>query len=339
MSQLGLDARDRWVGAFVIGSLGVLLLVTFLLVQRQHIFVERQRYWTLFDDAKGLAVQSPVRISGIEVGKVSAVELTADNKVRVEFSVLRKYANRMVRDSVSGALHHVPASGDGTRVALPGGLSLEALFPVGNGLSIIPGDPQNPRVEPGGFVAAQYQPGLMASLKDSGLLDRMRAIVDEAALLLGRVNDPQGPFWQSLDNLQNLSEQAQSGQGILGEVMQPQSPLYKKVQSSLNSLEASMRHVQRSTTSIENVTSDVEGKMQQVQLLVDNLEKFSQDAALAGRGLRRFADQSEKIPPLTRDAIINLNGRIDDLGVMISNIKKTMPFGLGKSVGEDTRRR
>lgn len=335
MSQIQLDARDRWVGAFVLGSLFVLLLVTFLLVQRQQIFVERQHYWTLFDDAKGLAVQSPVRISGIEVGKVSAVYLTADNKVRVDFTVLKKYADRMVADVPATETTQHKMRANGTRIALPGGLSLEAFFPVGNGLVIVPGNRKNPRIAEGGFVSAEHQAGLMTALKNSGLLDRMRSIVDEAALLLGRVNDPNGAFWQSLDNLQNLTEQAQSGQGLLGEVMQARSPLYKKVQSSLTSLETSMQQVQRSTASIETVTSDVESKMVQVQTLVDNLEKFSQDAAKAGQGLRRFADESEKVPPLTRDAIINLNGRIDDLGVMIRNIKKTMPFGLGQGEAKD----
>lgn len=64
------------VGAFVVAGLGMLALAIFLLGE----FSLEKRYavYVLFDDLTGLSVKAPVRLAGVEVGRVTAIELAGN---------------------------------------------------------------------------------------------------------------------------------------------------------------------------------------------------------------------------------------------------------------------
>ncbi len=334
MQPFRIRHADRVVSSFLLAVLLVVVVVVFLVVKRQDLFVERVPYWTVFADGEGLKVGSPVRIAGIEVGKINRVQLTAEDRVRVEFEILAAYTDRLVADlpgtDCSSSFDRPESCG--SRLRSPSGLGLGTLFPGGGGLVVEVGQRSNPAIASGNFVPSVAEVGIMARLERAGVLEQLRAIVDETSLMLARLNNPDGPLWKSLGNLERVTAQAQSGQGVLGELMQPRSPLYSKVQASLDSLQKSMAQVESSTAHVEQVTGGVEQKMAQVQALIDNLEAFSKDARAAGQGLKRFADESEKVPPATREAIVNLNERIDDLGAILRGLKKTIPFGLAEDV-------
>jgi len=330
MHAFRLRHADRIVSIFLLAVLSVLIVVAVLVVKGQELFAERVMYWSIFDSAEGLTAESPVRIAGLDVGKITKVELTDDDRVRVELEILQRYTDRLVADAdgLDCNKSFDRPKGCGSRLVSPGGLGLGAIFTGGAGLVIQVGQRDNARIAPGGYVPSEAEEGIMARLEREGLLEQLREIVSQASLMLARVNAPEGPFWKSLYNLEQVTSQAQSGEGVLGELMQPQSPLYRKVQASLSSLQKSMAQVENSTTHIQEVTGGVQAEMGKLTALISNLEKFSNDAAEAGRGLKRFAIESQKVPPATHEAIVNLNQRIDELGEVIRSIKKGIPFGL-----------
>ena len=67
-------ARDIRVGLFVAGGIALLTLVLFLLGQERRFFEQPIYLKALFPNVAGLKVGAPVRLAGVDVGIVSAIE-------------------------------------------------------------------------------------------------------------------------------------------------------------------------------------------------------------------------------------------------------------------------
>jgi phospholipid/cholesterol/gamma-HCH transport system substrate-binding protein len=91
---------EQIVGALIIASLGALVLVVVLLGGRQRWFAKDYLYTTYLDSAAGLSRNMAVSLRGFTIGNVRAFDLTAENRVRVIFSVYDTYQNRVREGSV-----------------------------------------------------------------------------------------------------------------------------------------------------------------------------------------------------------------------------------------------
>src|SRR5215217_1780394 len=78
------------VGIFVLVSLAVFLGVIYTLGAE-------------FTDVGGLQAGATVRLAGVQIGRVSAVDLPAQpgGKVRVEMKIAKQFADRIRKDSVA----------------------------------------------------------------------------------------------------------------------------------------------------------------------------------------------------------------------------------------------
>lgn len=73
-----------WLGVFILGGVAMIVLGIFVLGSREKIFEETFRLHTYFDDVAGLRTGAPVRLSGIDIGIVEAINLPAQPGGRVE---------------------------------------------------------------------------------------------------------------------------------------------------------------------------------------------------------------------------------------------------------------
>src|SRR5690606_15409367 len=94
------------VGFFV--SLGLVLLMVFIFVLggERGLLSKQSRYSVSFHSVDGLKPGSPVRLAGVEVGKVTAIRFfddPADPRVRVEMNVLARYADRLRENSTTAS--------------------------------------------------------------------------------------------------------------------------------------------------------------------------------------------------------------------------------------------
>ena len=85
-------------GLFVSLGLVVLALAIFVLGERQQLFSRRYEIHAMYDDVSGLQEGAFVRISGINVGTVSRIDIpdSANARVRVTFKI-RGDASRLIR--------------------------------------------------------------------------------------------------------------------------------------------------------------------------------------------------------------------------------------------------
>src|SRR4051812_37328869 len=89
------------VGIFVLVSLAVFLGVIYMLGARARLFEARYTLAAEFTDVGGLQPGATVRLAGVQIGRVSAVELPAQpgGKVRVEMKIAKQFADRIRKDS------------------------------------------------------------------------------------------------------------------------------------------------------------------------------------------------------------------------------------------------
>ena len=94
--------RDLRVGALTLAALALLAVAILTIGQRQQVFVRHTRYQTSFTNVTGLQTGAAVRLSGVDVGFVEAIELPTDpeqNRIAVRFSVDADYTERIREDS------------------------------------------------------------------------------------------------------------------------------------------------------------------------------------------------------------------------------------------------
>lgn len=346
---------DRIVAAFLLVAIAATSAVLVVVARNQGLFVRRLHYRTVFKDGGGIRAETPVKIAGIEVGTVRAVRLTDDDQVEVEFEVFESYANRLVQDP-PGDLCKRKAAVDvlldekekqteekrkelcGSRIAvsLPAGLGafLQA------GLEIKVGNRKNPVYEEGSFIPAEESEGLnelLARLQREGIVQNARDIVVQIDTLLRNFNDEEGPIQQTLQSVAAVTAKAAAGKGLVGEITTDNSPTQKKVNEAIAKLDRSLAEIEKASQDVALLTSGVSKRTDDIDRFITNLEKFSVQAKEVGSDLKVFAEDSKKIPPDVREAVKNLDERIDDLGVILKGLKKTFPFNLGEEPKDEPR--
>src|ERR1017187_3154470 len=166
--------------AAVLGTMVYLLTGGSLLEQRAQIYL-------YIPDATGLEKGSPVRVDGIDVGKVSAVELTGSNRpdriVRVTLSVTRERLGNFTADAVAQ-------------------LSADTL--VGDQFVDVTSGTGAQAIRDGGELIYKIQPELVKSLDLTQFTQELR-VVDVTLTDLEQGRSQFGKFFQSTDFYNDLS--------------------------------------------------------------------------------------------------------------------------------------
>ncbi len=97
-------SREYKVGAFVLAGMVALGGVTFMIGEERQLFAKKVEYKTSFTDVQGLGAGSPVRMGGVDIGRVTKVGYAAeskDRKIHVTIAVLSDQWERIKLDSVA----------------------------------------------------------------------------------------------------------------------------------------------------------------------------------------------------------------------------------------------
>src|SRR5574342_1270864 len=96
--RLGLQIR---VGAFILTGLLVFFAIIYLLGAQARYFERKYDLVVEFTEVGGLIEGATVRLAGVQIGRVTSVDLPAQpgGKVRVTLTIARRYLERIRRDS------------------------------------------------------------------------------------------------------------------------------------------------------------------------------------------------------------------------------------------------
>lgn len=233
-------STEKKVGLFFL--IGLILFAVMLELGGQwNPFEKVLRYNTFLTGVAGLKVGDPVRLSGVDVGKVNGIGI-ADGKVRVDFEV--KEGTRLRTDSVASL----------RMTNLLGGQYLGLTF----------GSQTAPLLPPGGTVQGQDVAGVDAIMSNLGELtvDAKTLITDlnkNQNEVMGKItsmlDENRGNLRSSLSNLNSITAKFDRGDGSLALLLNDKT-LYNNTNKATASLSRITAKIEKGEGSIGKLVND-----------------------------------------------------------------------------------
>lgn len=162
-------SREYKVGAFVLAGMAAIGTVVFMIGEERQLFKKKLEYETSFTDVQGLSAGSPVRMGGVDIGRVVKVgydAAPADREIHVRMAVLSDQWQRIKADSVA---------------------TIEGKGLLGDKMLVLSiGSANKGSLPPGGHIASKEAEDLSTMMsKFAGLPGKVEKVVDN----LGKVTD------------------------------------------------------------------------------------------------------------------------------------------------------
>jgi phospholipid/cholesterol/gamma-HCH transport system substrate-binding protein len=228
--RLQYSTAEKMVGAFILLTLLTLLLTVAIVGRGKNWFRKHVSYSTTFKEGYNLSAGSRVKLFGTDVGQVTDVALTEDNRVRVEVRILANYASRIRTDSL--AIVESPT------------------FIGSEYIAITPGSKSSSAVAPGGQIPSREKKSLGEYLEEYELekmVKRVSEILEDLSRITAQLKDRDGPLMGTLQNVQRLTGTVAQGQGSLGRVLRDDE-LYRKLMEELDAVSRILASVQETAT-------------------------------------------------------------------------------------------
>jgi phospholipid/cholesterol/gamma-HCH transport system substrate-binding protein len=320
------------IGLVSIFAIIVATAFIFLLTGSNGFFWQRYSLKAVFPDIAGLKEGAPVRVAGVEVGSVTAVQFAGD-RVEVQMEVLKENRPRITTTSVATlgsvsllgeAALDITASSAGTPIPDWGYVPSK---PAGSSFASM-ADSANAGLEEATALMQDIRAGkgtLGRLFTDESLYRELTTLVTSAEAVASNMNQGRGTIGRlmndpaaarslegSLDNLQALTARIRNGEGSIGKLLNDDS-LATSLKSATGNLDSFTGRINRGEGTLGKLATDQE-LYNRLSSVSDRLDKVVQ-ALQQGEGT---AGQ------LLRDKQLyeNMNGTMVELRDLVAAIRK-----------------
>ena len=290
-SQKQLKWSQLRVGITVLIATLTLAVLLFLMSGSSGLFTRRITLKSYFDNAQGLRVGAPVRLSGVDVGNVGKILIVPDKDkqltpVEVVMKVSTRYSYAIHRDSVT-SLETAGVLGE-TYLDID---SLQALGPAARD-----GDTLPTQVHPDFNQVVRASQGTLENM--DALLkraDRILAFAESGKGSLGKlIYDPTlyNRFSSTIAEFQQIVQQVGSGEGSLGRLIS-RNDAYEKFIATLDKMNAVIDDLQQGKGTAGRFLKDPT-LYNNANDTVANMKKLSEDIN-AGKGTLGKLSKDEEL--------------------------------------------
>ncbi|MFY9743856.1 MAG: MlaD family protein [Candidatus Sulfotelmatobacter sp.] len=313
-SQKQLKWSQLKVGVTVVIASVVLAILLFLMSGTTGLFTKRITLYSYFDNASGLRVGAPVRLSGVDIGNVTAIRVVRDKEerltpVQVTMKVSTKYDFDLRTDSVTsldtaGVLGETYLDIDSARATgstarngdtLPTLVHPDFNEVVRSSESTLQNmDALLKRADRILAFAESGKGSLGKLIYDPALYDRLnetvkqfQGIVDEVAKGQGSLGalisnkDAYNKFLSTLDKINAVADDLQAGKGTAGKLLKDPS-LYDNANNTIANLKDVTDDIKAGKGTLGKLTEDQE-LANKIDTTVSKLEALT-SAMEAGQG-------------------------------------------------------
>ena len=265
---LKFSVMEKVVGAFILLTILAFLFTVVLVGRGQNWFRKHVIYFATYQEGYNLSPGAKVRLLRINIGQVTHVDLTEDNKVRVTLRILAAYSSRIRADS---------------RAVIESPTIIGSEY-----INIIPGSNTAKLIEPGGEIPSKEQKKISDYLSDFDIEHKL-LLFDEILANLSNLTDqlskPKGPLLGTMKNLKSLTGHVTQGQGTLGRIIQDED-IYNRILQELTKIDNILASIEKAADStagasvnVKDVTGDMRAKLpdvvSRVQEILERLEAVS----------------------------------------------------------------
>jgi phospholipid/cholesterol/gamma-HCH transport system substrate-binding protein len=294
------------VGIFVLVALATFLGLVYALGARARLFEARYTIHADFTEVGGLVEGATVRLAGVQIGRVTGVNLPPrpGGKVRVDLTIARRFSDRIRKNSVA-RIETQGLLGDKIVEITVGDASSAALAP---GEVLASSDPADfGRAIAAGAETAKNVAALASALRETAEKVNQSKIIEDAATTvnkLGRVVDQveHGRGWahalvyeepvalrrvnELIATTQTLVERVEKGQGAAGVLVSPESTTSaKRFVAAMDRISAMVAEPEREPGLLPGLLFDPKYKavLDDLRAVAHNLREVS-DRLAGGRG-------------------------------------------------------
>lgn len=280
------------LGIFIFIGTVILVIGIFLLGNKESMFKSTFTVKTYFKDVEGLRAGAPVRLSGIDVGSVKAINIVGDASGKVEVTL------RLIHE-----IHQF------VRTDTKASIETEGL--VGNKILILHiGSSAAQQVQEGGFIQSKETIGFAAIIEETqGTLQYTKAMTKDLSEIINKVNTGQGSMGKLINDdalYTNTNRLINSADKSLGAITTKLDELTDIINSLGAGVQSVIGNVDKAVTDIDNVIKDVKSGKGVLGALVS--EKSSYDTSIVSilnnivkisdetrKGASRFAENMEAL--------------------------------------------
>ena len=225
-AQLSLQVR---IGAFILSGLLVFFAIIYLLGAQARYFERKYDLVAEFNEVGGLIDGAPVRLAGVQIGRVTAVVLPEQpgGKVRVTLTIARRYAERIRRDSEA----HIATQG------LLGDKIVEISL----------GSTAAPALQPGETVASR-EPFEMQQMFKAGV-ETMQTVKELAASLKG-----------TAARVDRIAKEVETGKGLVHALVYDEPESLNRLNAILARTQQILARAEQSDSAVGVLLSPESGK-------------------------------------------------------------------------------
>ena len=319
------------IGLMSVFALFVATAFIFLLTGSNGFFWQRYSIKTVFPDVAGLKEGAPVRVAGVEVGTVEAVEFVGD-RVEVHMQVLKENRPRITTTSFA-TLGSVSLLGEAAVdiTASSGGTSIPDWGYVpskrSTGFTTVT-DTATASLEEATALMQDLRAGkgtLGRLFTDEQLYRELTTLVTSAEAVANNMNQGRGTIGRlmndpaaarslegSLENLQVMTARIRAGEGSLGKLLNDDS-LATSLKSATGNLDSFTGRINRGEGTLGKLATDQE-LYNRLNSVSDRLDKvvasLQQGEGTAGQLLR------------DKELYENMNGTMVELRNLVAAIRK-----------------
>src|SRR6188768_2891707 len=232
------SSKDVKVGAFVLAGLTAIGAVIFLIGDERQLFRHKAPYSAEFEDVQGLRRGSPVRMGGVDIGTVTAVDYASaanDKNIHVRMSIAVDDARRIRKDSLA-TIEGKGLLGDKMIVITVGSL----------------GQPQLPEGSVVPSRAAEDMSKLIGRI--SNISGKVEKVVTNLERATNSLSDEklQGDIRNSLASLARILDSVDRGDGYVGKLLHDpaEAARVSQLMSNLQQTSAELTHATQNVNQI-----------------------------------------------------------------------------------------
>ena len=240
------DERERRIvvraGLFVGLGLALAGIVIFLVGKERMIFDKQNTYVGAFENVDGLTLDAPVRLGGLNAGRVADIRFEkdlGDKRILVTMEVAKKFSERIRKDSVA-------------RITGRGVLGDKAI-------DVSMGSPNEPEIPNGGEVTTGTSGDISSLLKATGeIIDNAVSITRDLRSGVTAYTSPEmrGDVAALLKSSRSIVEEIEQGKGALHTAVYDKQSGAQLKELIANASSAAQR-LDGSATQVEQLLADI----------------------------------------------------------------------------------
>ncbi|MCG6945505.1 MAG: MlaD family protein [Deltaproteobacteria bacterium] len=293
--KLQYSTMERMTGAFILLTLIVFLFTVAVVGRGKNWFRKHVVYYTTFEEGYNLVSGSRVKLLGTDIGSVTDVSLTKDNKVKVQVKVLTEYSSRIRTNSVA---------------------TVESPTVIGSEyINIRPGTSKAALIPPEGLIPSKEKKKFTEYLEQYEIgekLEHLGKILEDLAQITDQLKDPKGPFFGTFSNLQEVTGTVEAGEGSLGRLIKSDE-LYEHMDAFVATLQETADKLVRAGASIEEGSAHLEKATREAPEMVDKTQELLDRLLKVQVILEKVMTEVPEISAQAREGMQEVNRILDSV--------------------------